>query len=162
MAIILVPLGFLFCLGLLMPKQFIESAAPVVIKIAPNTNFLSLWGLSKSEYTHFQTLNELDIEGDIFYPSTSTTLSIEHFFPVYHQANLPIATYDAIDRWRISKAPGDLHDAQMQYLLFDQQWQAWLTQEEYDTIYNPENYTLIYESPPQDTILYFLFEVQTQ
>jgi|GEM_PF-3115363 len=44
--------------------------------------------------------------------------------------------------WRFTKAPQSLRAAGFDYLLVDQFWLAWLSEEEYNTLHNPEYYIL--------------------
>ena len=143
--------------ALLMPKLFLTTVYPVTSSAA----ILSLYDLSENDYDLFKKLDSMALEGNIFYPRTDEHHSLQRFFPIYGQDDLPDTSQDAIARWRDTKLPEELREADMRYLLLEDEWQAWLTEDEYNTLYDPENYVLIYESPPSKPPNYFLLQVQT-
>jgi|GEM_PF-5318972 len=153
------PLVAFFIVTLMLPQYTSVPFIRVIVPIAPESNVFEPLGVSDLDYQFILLIEELGINDDVFYARTDDSIYFSDYVGVYQQGEFSQEQSELIDAWRLTKTPDHLRDARIQYLLYDANWERWLTEEEYNILQSPENYTLIYEGVDNEDLSFFLWEV---
>lgn len=128
---------------------------PLAVSLFPEQNIFEPFGLSQADYEIYRLIKGQN--ATVMDARLNSSAPLRLLNPVIVQNfDQTYFRLDPVNQWRETKNPAFLTEAGIRYLYVDANWIGYLSEAEYNLLYDPQLYTLVWDNGE----VYF-FEVVT-